>query len=776
MSIFSKFSLVFLSLFAAPFVQAAANNEPPAESNPCLPDWIAPLQDLPPQDALTEVSGQQLSQPKPDQYRLIGDTKLSQPGLVMLSDELFYDKTLQQAQAFGQVQLHQTGAILLGTRAEFDKLNQRGFMLDIRYQLRDSRAHGDAGRIDLNQSERISDLHQASFTTCPLNDQAWKMHFEDLQINDPKRRLYGYNTWLEFKGLPVFYTPYIDIPMDERASGFLFPYIGSHKTAAQSKPDPLSVVAVPYYFNLAPNYDDTLTLVGIQERGVVLDNEFRYLQPKHSGTLQVSLLNDQLTQKEGLRYVDRSGNIQVDPTLSERWRMSYAGNQNWGYGFSSSLNWQEVSDPDFYNDIPLNFGYTNREIGSQQTRLNRYARINYRNGPLNAHIQHYGYLPLRNGETGFLEKSPEIGLNFSQGFGRLRTNLYAETTEFVRYSGFTNFIEDGYVSAQMDRNNPMGQRTVLQPHLSYRVDQSYGHLQAQVKANFRHYDLIQADAAASTDNNVMQYALKGGLVFERDLSLFQVDLVQTLEPELQWLYVPYVEQQHLQRFDSGRASLDFSNLFSLNRFSGFDRIGDTHQISAAITTRFLTEIGRPLADAAIGQIFYLEDRKIDLGADRLQTDTTSDYFAKLGLHFDRLYFASTAQFDREDFELNQIQNRLKLQATQHLEILAIHQGLNLNPDRTGTKTETLGAGLIWQIHSEWQTVGYVNYDLEDKQRRESLAGIRYDDCCWAMELALEQTQIADSRYNDTLQFMIEFKGLSTVGSRLSDTIKQTLNF
>ncbi|MBE0494739.1 MAG: LPS-assembly protein LptD, partial [Thiomicrospira sp.] len=518
------------------------------------------------------------------------------------------------------------------------------------------------------------------------------------------------------------------------------------------------------------------------DRGVVLDNEFRYLQPKHSGELQFSLLQDQLANSEGLRHVDRSGTIINEQPLSERWRISYAGRQNWGAGFSSSLNWQEVSDPDFYNDIPLSFAASEARVRSQTTSLNRSARLNYRQGPVQAHIQHYGYLPLRNGERNYLEKSPEVGINVGQNFGAFRTNLYLETTEFKRYSGFNDYFEDGYVTGQTS-TGVMGRRSLALPSIQYQLSRPYARLQAQVQANYREYDLINAPDAASTNNTVMQYALRGSLFFERDVSLFNTHYIQTLEPEVQLLYVPYVDQSHLQRFDTGRTSLDFSNLFQLNRFSGFDRIGDTQQISSALTTRLLNNTGKPLADAAIGQIFYLADREVELAGNQLQDDPRSDYFVRLSANLKSFNVASTSQYDYQTTELTQMQNRLKWQAFDRVELLAVHQALNLNADPALDNTEnvnrrqqTIGTGLILGLSSQWQLASYINYDIQQQERREFLGGLRYDSCCWASELVIEQRQLADGRYNTSVNLVFELKGLSTVGSRMRDTIQNTLNF
>lgn len=771
--------------------------------DPCVVEWIAPPQALPSLGTLTEVSADQLSQPKKDQFTLTGQAKLSQPGLVMLSDQLFYDRTEQIVRAFGSVALHQTDVILLGSLAEFNQSNQSGFLNDVVYQLRDSRAHGEAQRIEFSQQKRISELNKASFTTCPLHDQAWYVAFNKLEINDPKRRLYGYHSTLYFKDVPVLYTPYIDFPLDDRASGLLFPTIGSHKTAAQSQDEPFSMVGVPYYFNIAPNLDDTLTIMAIEHRGILLDNEFRYLSGKHNGQLMLGWINDQLSTNEGLRFVKSSGEIiQTDQTIEQRWRLTFNGQQNWGHGFSSNLSWHEVSDPDIYNDIPfgaadISTQQNNSAISQSQTtkthvtRLLRQARFNYRHGPFQAHIQHYGYLPLRNGDTNLLEKHPEIGLNVRKSLHGFTSQLYLESTEFKRYSGFNDFMTEGYVSAVpvaqnlASANLTMGNRIIAQPSLQYETRKPYGFVQAQLKGNYREYHLINTPSTIdeNSNNNAIQYALRGGLIFERNLTMFNHEFIQTLEPELQYLEVPFVDQSRLANFDTTLSSLDFSNLFQLNRFSGFDRIGDTKQIAVALSTKLLNVEGNQLAEAAIGQIFFLADRQISLNNTLVLDETPkSDYFVKLRLNLAQLYLASDARFHYESQTLTNLQNRLKWSMHNRLSLLAVHQGLNLdnkeklaitNPLR---RQQTLASGLMVKLTPEWEFASYVNYDIEQQQRRETATGLRYDSCCWASELIFEEAQLADGRYNYGVKYVIEFKGLSTLGNRLRDTIEKTLNF
>lgn len=727
--------------------------------DPCVVEWIATPQNLPPLGALTNVSGDQLTQTQKDQFTLVGQARLSQPGLVLLSDQLFYDRNQQMVRAFGAVELHQTDAILLGSLAEFNQTNQSGFVNDVVYQFSDSRAHGEAQRIEFSQQTRISELNKASFTTCPLNDQAWYIAFNKLEINDPKRRLYGYHSTLYFKDVPVLYTPYIDFPLDDRASGLLFPTFGSHKNAAQT--NPLGYLSVPYYFNIAPNMDDTLSVMMMEQRGLVLDNEFRYLQPNHRGELRVAALHDQLTAKQGMRYVKPNGELATDAAITDRWRMSFNGQQTWAKGLTSDLVWHDVSDPDFYNDVPLSL--SDSQSINKASYLNRHVKLNYRQGPVQAHIQHYGYLPLRNAALNY-EKHPEIGLNVGQSFGNWRLNLYSEATEFTLPEASTRVI---------------GTRLVTQPSLQYQLHKPYGHLQAQVKANYREYNLTNNDPLtldAQSSNTVMQYALRGGLVFERDLNLFGRDFIQTLEPELQYLHVPFVNQGRLPIFDTAAASLDFSNLFQLNRFSGVDRIGDTQQITAALTTKLLTHQGEPLADAAIGQIVFLADRQVGLSTSQVDATERSDYFVKLGLTLDKFYLSSNARFDSDTQALSNLQNRLRWNAAQRLNLLAVHQALNINHADPSQRTNTLASGLVVKLGHQWEFASYINYDIEQQQRRETATGLRYDSCCWASELIFEEAQLADGRYNYGVKYVIEFKGLSTLGNRLRDTIDKTLNF
>ncbi|AHF00767.1 organic solvent tolerance protein [Thiomicrospira aerophila AL3] len=742
----------------------------------CAVDWLEPPRDLSFPINQQGLSGQSLSQPNANTFWLTGQVELQENGLWIQADQAIYQREQQTARLFGQVRLQQADLILHTPNLHYIANPQQLLAQDIRYQFTDTRAHGFATQIDVQPEQNISYLTQASYTTCALDNPDWTLSGRELELNQNTRRLYVKHARLDFYGVPIFYSPYLDIPLDDRATGLLFPYFGSVNAPQGAA---LGVFAQPYYVNLAPNLDTTLTLIAIEQRGLMLDNEWRYLQPHHRGELSVSFLNDQLVNDQGLSFVDRSGQSQNMDASADRWRVSFAGQQAWSRALRSNLVWHEVSDPDFYNDLPTNFNETS-SLRTRDTRLERRAELRYNQGAWRAELNYLGYLPLRNGENnsineGYLEKAPELRLGYSQNLGQWRVSLNTERTEFVRYRGFNDFQREGQVRGMINREQ-MGERWLVQPRLDYRISESYGFINATVQANQRQYQVINpyAQTDAQSSNMVWQTALRGGLIFERDINLFNQAWQQTLEPEVQYLYVPYVDQRRLPVYDSGRASLDFSNLFQLNRFSGVDRIGDTEQVTLAVTTRFIDPEGAPKLDAAIGQIYYLQDRQVTLSGSALDTDPRSDYFVRLRSFFDPFSATSTSQWDEQTLALKQINNRLEAYWQPRLALLATHQGFNLNDQVR--RQQSLGLGSVYQLSQNWQLAGYAQWDLETDRTLQRAGGLRYESCCWASELIIEQAELLDGRYNTSIKYVIEFKGLSNVGNRLADTLRRELDF
>ncbi|BBP43011.1 LPS-assembly protein LptD [Thiosulfativibrio zosterae] len=771
-------SIVLIGLLPDASVLAAE-----AQNLDCLPDWIAEPLDVPPnpntqQKPKSTLEANQLTQPDALTYEVTGKVRLKQPGLVVLSDFARIQRQTQQANLWGQVVIYSEDVMFTAESAELNQTAKTAQAQQVQYQFMDSRAHGRAQALTLDQTQERIQLSDASYTTCRLNPYEWQVRahqadsrqasgekldweldFSDLDINNLERRIYGYNTLLYFQTVPIFYTPYISFPMDERASGLLFPVFGSRQPLGQDTPE--SYFALPYYINLAPNADDTLTLIKMQDRGWVVDNELRYLNPYGQIDLTLTGLNDQLTQRDGLASINSSGIVSYGESQAERWRGKLVTTQNWGHGLSGDVLWHEVSDKLFFNDIPVETTLRNL------TQTERHVNLNFTQGHFNGQLSLLSYLQLRQDAAYNYEKRPELTLNYADSLPeQLETfsyDLTAQTTEFeIPLEGHTK---------------PEGRRSLLKPSLRYDTQRSYGRLSAQAVANKVHYNLqntaYNTTGTEELDITVPQFAVHGGLVFERDFSLANRNWVQTLEPEVQYLYVPYQDQSNIPLFDTAAQSLDFSNLFSLNRFSGYDRIGDTNQVSAALTTKFFTEQGEPVAEAGLGQIFYLADRQVQLSGNTVDTDRVSDYFVKLGSTLGPLTLYSTSQYNKDNYELTNANNRLKLDFTPRFKLLLTNAVTNYN--QAGEK-ETLAAGINWQINSRWTLGSYWNYDFTLEQKTEVQHALRYDSCCWASELSVQETQLTNGLYNYSIQYVIELKGLSSVGTTFTDYLNNKLNF
>lgn len=789
---FGLISLVGLASFANPVYAETTHQSKSAKAlELCLPDWIAEPLDVgnekvgndnvnsQQEAAKIQLDADRLTQPNSNLYEFSGSVVVNQPGTALLADKVQYQADPQRIDAFGHIELHRPDLIVTADEAHLNNKEQSAELLNVRYQMKPSRAHGHAQKITVDQQSNTANLKEATFTTCPIqttlhqlasDDEtsepktvtkekvAWELVFDDVEINQNRRRVIGKNTTLKFHNVPIFYSPYFDFPLDNRASGLLFPKFGNFKGLNDKQAH--FYYKQPYYFNLAPNYDDTLTTMWMDGRGLVLENEFRYLQKTglvtHRGALTVTGLSDRETSKNGLAYID-NGNIVYGDPIKQRWRAKLIADQAWSPNLRSSVSWHESSDENFFADIPVESSY------NSVTNIERSLQANYRKDNWHAYAQFLNYLPLRNAEANY-EKRPEVGANYYKTLGNLRFDMAAETTQFV-VSRHNN-----------NQQLPEAQRTRLVPGLSYGINRSYGYLKANAIANHLNYSLEDNGynvGDSSFSHTVMQYSLRGGLLFERGFELGGKQYIQTLEPEIQYLLIPYVNQARVPLFDTSAKSLDFSNLFALNRFSGYDRIGDTRQVTLALTSKILSPEGRPFLEAGIGQIRYLKDREVTLDNSATAMNEQSDYFVKFGLTAKKLYLSSTSQFSQETRDLVNANNRARWDYSETSRLLFNH---TITDNRRPDEQETLALGATFKLNQRWQAGTYLNYDMTNKVRNQMTNAIRYDDCCWAGELSLEKTQLENGLYNYSVQFQIEFKGLSSGGNSFQDYLGSKLNF
>lgn len=726
----------------------------------CPSDWLITPQPMPVQKS-TSMEGDQLKQNQ-NIISLKGQVELQNPNLRIQAQQMTWQAKQEKATAWGQVEL-QTEQLLIQTdELAWNKANQTGMANNAFFQLKDQTAHGNAKTIELNQAKQKVILQNSQFTTCPFikatpEKNAWTIDFANFTINQNTRRYEGESAKLVFKGLPIFYAPQFSFPMDERASGWLFPEVFNYQPYSQQQASLL--IKAPYYINLAPNFDNTLTPLIYQDRGLGLDNEFRYLEPNHQGTLELSWLQDSLSASQGLADVDTLGNTIYGEKQSSRWRAKFKGQQQWHKHLTSEIDWHEISDPLFYQDVPLESDLKNL------TQMQRHLRLNYRNKAFFANIHQLSQLALRGQNHSDYDKKPEITLGYQLpskpiAKGRLKSQLLSQHTEFD-----VPFAQHSKAEGQRNRTQIHLQHAWQKPYVFAKTQLQMTHLNYQLHDNGFH-------SAQNQTKTFGQFAFKTGLNFERQFNYRSRSYTQTLEPKMQYLYVPYQQQNQLPIFDTQHESLAYSNLFSLNRFTGGDRIGDANQIALGVTSQFINPTGHTFAELSLGQIFYLADRQVQINNTPTATDKRSDYFVQIGWQQAPWYFASTSQLNETKLNITNQNNRIKLDLPNQFTLKASHQklGQNANTD------ESLALGINWQITPKWRLGSYINYDFNKQLKSDLTSAIRYDDCCWATEFSLQETQLDNGLYNYSLQWVFQLKGLSTVGNDFSQYLNNKLNF
>ncbi|MBF6057173.1 LPS-assembly protein LptD [Thiomicrorhabdus heinhorstiae] len=726
----------------------------------CLPALIFPVEEKLFNDQNSDerkVEASRLLQPDSNHYRFEGDVVYQQNQLQVKAQSVDYDRNSRQAEFTDGVEL-QSKDILVSAKNAVLKDQPKGAQLnDTHFQLLPSRAHGSSKKIQYRQEDGQAVLEKTTISTCPIDKQHktdWFINVDRLTVDQSSRRVIAKDAVFYFKDVPIFYSPYFNYPLDDRASGLLFPQGGSYKSLTQT--DPSQYLKVPYYFNIAPNMDDTLTLMPMTQRGLVLDNEFRYMGKhkaiEHSAVINLSFLNDDLTARDGLVSTDSNGDLVYGKKQAERWRGTISARQNWGHGFSSQLQWIEVSDPHFFNDIPVDIALKNK------TQTPRFARVDYQSRNFSAYATMFGFLKLQNAPTNY-EKRPEVGFNFYQAESWFDFNLSGQAVRFD--------LEDN------PNSDVVGNRYHLNPSLVWSKQKTYGGITATAASQMVKYDLENQPSDSEPTSAVPQFALDAHLVFERTAQIFGESYRQSLIPKIQYLYVPYEDQSSQPIFDTQERSLDFSNLFAMNRFSGNDRVGDDNRVSVALTTQFENAQGQQVADFGIGQMFYFADRKVGVETSPATiTDRRSDYYLKAGIGSPQLYISSTLLVDENDGSLQGSSSRFSWQPSPKQQLLISHY----RHPQNSSLNDTVSAGGYSQLDQNWQLGGYVEYDLKAERLYETNLGFRYDSCCWAAEFVAERTQLENGLYNDGFQMQFELKGLSSNGNRFKNDLANKFNY
>ena len=649
---------------------------------------------------------------------LSGDAFVAKGDDQYSANSIQYDRLSEVAIASGNVKAKTKTMQLNSKKAEFNLKTKNNTITDASYQVLEDNGtlNGRGNSSTINQyGEEVSYLNNATYTTCPSETPSWHLESSKIKLHHDKEYGTAKNVVLKVskKNIPVFYFPYFSFPLtDKRKSGFLLPtYTNSSKSGLS--------VSLPYYFNLAPNYDYTLTPQYLTERGLKLNNEFRYLTHNDNGILRFDILPN-----DG----KRSGN--------NRYYYDLRHYSRFGERTSLNLTAEGASDADYFDDFGSSLESSSRTALKRQLDLTTSGN----DWKLLGRIQNYQLL---DGGTSPYTRLPQIVFNYNptQKFAGLNFSAVSELVNFAVQNNTTNA--------------PTGTRFNLDATLS----KNYSSLAYFVKPSLTlkhtqyNLDLNGSTGESSISRTLPTVSVDSGLFFER--SYDQGKKIQTLEPRLFYTHTPFTDQSNIPIFDTSENSFRYDQLFSENRFSGKDRVEDTNRLSASLTSRVLDQdSGNEIFSASVGQIFHFADRNVTLPNNTAKTDNRSELAIEFSGHVTKNTKVSSTSL-WEAGTGNPLSGQLRANYYDEKKH-SIYSTYRYRED----SLEQLDLGFSTPIKNNWSLIGSWNHDLQNERILENKVGLEYKNCCIKSRIVVRKFLTSDNNTYDNAIFMeFGFKGL-----------------
>ena len=773
---FLSVSVFSLSLFTASSVVSAQSDEPVgfADISVCMPGLIdvpQVLRDAPPGDPdelPTTIEADQIETGEGSTITLKGNAQVVQGNRGVYADEIVYDQEAYQAAASGNVKFYTSNGDeiradsmnlevdtfigdasnisikIVDTNPEFLARRSQDFVEDYSVfapfrqgSTERSRANRNSGEKDKVYYQRaratgesmqfegkdFEVIQNAVMTTCADGNDDVKLSAKELELDHASGIGTAKNMTVRLKNVPIFYFPTVSFPInDERKTGFLFPSIGDGDESG-------FILEVPYYINIAPQMDATITPRLLAERGVQVYGEFRYIAKDTEGAVKAEYLpSDDVFDNED-RY---AFGIDHRQTFANDWR--------------AEVDLQDVSDSQYLRDFVNNVDIVASSYVPQRARISRNGKyLNF-----NARVQSVESVNDEIDEASLpFDILPEINLNLKpQQLDLFRVGIN---------TNFTDFDAD-------DDIRTTGSRTRLYPYISAPLKKIYGYITPKVSAYNISYSLDNVETDSSPSDTIPAYSLDSGLIFERLFESKGKPYYQTLEPRIFYLNIPEeTDQNDFPVFDTGESTpSSFAQFFRENRFFGGDRVGDTEQFSLGLTSRIVNDDdGSQRMKLSLGQIIYLEDRFITLDPEGTpQTNDTSDFIAELTANLTTDWsLTGFALYDEDQDELG---------------VLRLTADYYNSPRRNATiayseisdVSEQINIDFTAPLSPRWQLDVESAYSLEDNEIRSSLLGVRYDGCCWATRLEAQRYLDGTGEFTNRYMFTLELDDLGRIGSAL----------
>lgn len=658
-----------------------------------------------------------------------GEAEVRRGGTRVQAERIGFDAATEEVAASGEVRVTRGGDAFTGPSLNLNLATGIGTFESPSYEISASGGRGDAQRVDFEGDRRVV-LRDATYTTCPCGNDDWFLRAESLTIDGDESLGEGRNASLTFKGLKLFTLPVFWFPTtDERRSGFLPPSFAiNSRTGIEA--------ITPYYLNIAPNLDLTLSPRFMTRRGLLLGSELRYLQPNFFGTVRVDYNpRDLVTDTDRYQWSWRHS---IERLGGWRGQINYNGVSDDNYLIDYGGNIVDTSERNLPRDIYLTRPWSGWQVLVRATQFQ--SILDARDAPP-------------------YQRLPQLQMRRTvRDSGGLDISTVLDATRFTRRL-------DGAVE---------GTRLVAHPQISWPILRPEGFLIPTLSVHASAYSLDGPPGLDRSINRVVPtFQVDGGLVFERDKALFGHEVRQTLEPRLYYSYTPYRDQDAIPVFDTAPSEFSFAQLFAPNLYVGDDRIADLNQLTAALQSRILDPAtGAERLRFAIGQRLYFSDRRVTIPGVPARTDRRSDVLlAASGEISNALSFDSGMQFSLGDTSLPRFNLAIRyLPGPERV----INFGIRYQRDELGQ----IDTSAQWPLGRRWTGFGRVNYSWIDQRIDpvtgllgptrpgviESVLGLQYRTDCWATRFVVQRFVTAEDTNTTAFFIQLELDGLGRIGT------------
>jgi LPS-assembly protein len=660
--------------------------------------------------------------------RLDGRAEVRREGTVVRGDHIEYTVATDEARIEGNARLFRDGTVFTGPSLQLRIDALTGSMPDANFAYAPRQGRGSSSLIEFLGRERLL-AQDATYTSCGPGDNAWWVQANELEIDRGEELAIARGARIYFQGVPIFASPYFQFPLgDRRRSGILTPSFAINSTLGTE-------VTVPYYWDIAPNRDFTIAPRLMTRRGVLLQNEFRFLEPTLRGRWGYDIIpNDKPTG-------ERRDSISIQTDYANR------------TGVAAGINYNRVSDDRFFVD----FGRT--IVSSAQSVLPQEEYVAYNRPFFTSSLRVSRNQTLQDPLAPIVkpyERIPQLTL------GSIRYDWYgfdpAIAFEATRFSHPT--LEEGA-------------RAIINPSVSYPLLSPGWFIIPKAQLHYTSYQLDNAlhPANPNPTRSVPMFSLDTGLIFEREGRIFFGEpSLQTLEPRLFYAYVPFRDQSDLPNFDSALADFNFAQLFTENIYSGNDRIAEANQLTAALVGRVFDPVnGGELFRVAVGQRFYFGSQRVTLlPTDPVRTDAASDILFQLSGMIARHWMTDvTVEHSTQEKQVVRSSLGLRWQPAP-ASVLSVAYRYKIND------IESIDLAGQWPLTRRLYGVGRLNYSIREGSWIETLAGFEYKADCWLLRVAAQRFATATATSTTTVFFQLELNGLASVGTSPVEQLRRSI--